>query len=164
LVPFAEGHLPGFEAMLEDEAVQRFTRVPVPFPPGFPRIWLGGYEEGRRQGTREAFAVMEDGELLGIGVAPRIDAEGRTVELGYVVAPPARGRGVATRTLQLLTEWAFGTLGALRSELIISVENPASKRVAERAGYRLEGVRRSTHFKQGVREDVEIWSRLPTDP
>ena len=58
LVPFTEEHLAGFEEMLDDEPVRRFTRVPVPVPPGFPRTWLGNYESGRRQGTSEAFAVM----------------------------------------------------------------------------------------------------------
>jgi RimJ/RimL family protein N-acetyltransferase len=168
LVPFDESHLAGFEAMLEDPDVLRFTRVPVPVPSGFPRVWLGAYEEGRRQGTSEAFAIVDGegdgGEFLGIAVAPRIDRDGRTAELGYVVAPASRGQGVATRALQLLTDWAFGTLGALRAELIISVENQASKRVAGRGGYRREGVLRSTHFKQGIREDIEMWSRLPTDP
>ena len=50
-----------------------------------------------------------------------------------------------------------------RPELLIGVENDASKRVAERNGYRFEGVLRSLHFKLGVREDTEIWSRLPDD-
>jgi hypothetical protein len=54
-------------------------------------------------------------------------------------------------------------LGALRLELPVGVENHASKRVAERNGYRLEGVLRSLYFKQGVREDTELWSRLPGD-
>ena len=52
----------------------------------------------------------------------------------------------------------------LRLELFISTDNVASKRVAERSGYVREGVLRSLHFKQDVREDTEIWSRLATDP
>jgi RimJ/RimL family protein N-acetyltransferase len=51
-----------------------------------------------------------------------------------------------------------------RVELLISVDNPASKRVAERCGYVREGVLRSLHVKQDVREDTEIWSRLVDDP
>jgi RimJ/RimL family protein N-acetyltransferase len=47
---------------------------------------------------------------------------------------------------------------------MISVDNPASKRVAERCGYLRDGVLRSLHFKQDLREDTEIWSRLATDP
>ena len=54
--------------------------------------------------------------------------------------------------------------GIVRIELLISVDNPASKRVAERCGYVREGVLRSLHVKQDVREDTEIWSRLVDDP
>ncbi|HET7568360.1 MAG TPA: GNAT family N-acetyltransferase [Gaiellaceae bacterium] len=164
LEPFSEQHLDAVEAMLDDPDVQRFTRIPVPAPPGFARTWLERYEEGRREGTRECFAVVEDGELLGLTMAPTIDREGRTVELGYAVAPAARGRGVAGEALRRMTEWAFAELGALRIELHISAANEASKRVAARCGYVREGVLRSTYVKPGLRDDTEIWSRLPGDP
>jgi RimJ/RimL family protein N-acetyltransferase len=163
---FDESHLAAIPTLADDPDTQRFTRIPVPPPPGFPRAWLDMYEQGRRDGTREAFAVLDegDGTLLGMALAPVIERDERTVELGYVVAPHARGRGVATEALRLLTDWAFSELGAERAELLISVDNAASKTVARRGGYVLEGVLRSMHVKQGVREDLEIWSRLPTDP
>ena len=164
LAPLAREHLPAVEELLRDPDVLRFTRVPEPPPPDFAETWLGLYERGRRDGTREGFAVVDgDGEFLGLALAPRIEREARTAELGYVVAPAARGRGVATTALRLLTEWALAELGALRLELLIGVTNGASKRVAERNGYRFEGVLRSLHFKQGVRVDTEIWSRLLGD-
>ena len=47
---------------------------------------------------------------------------------------------------------------------MISVDNEASKLVAERAGYLKEGVLRSVYVKPGVREDHELWSCLPSDP
>jgi RimJ/RimL family protein N-acetyltransferase len=152
--------------MLGDPDVQRFTRVPVPVPPGFERTWLERYEEGRRDGTREGFAIVDqaDDGVVGLAVAARIDREAQTVELGYVVSPGARGRGVATEALRLLSDWAIRELGALRLELLISDENPASQRVAERCGYVREGLMRSLYTKPGVREDTQIWSRLPTDP
>jgi RimJ/RimL family protein N-acetyltransferase len=139
--------------------------VPEPPPDGFSRTWLARYEEGRRQGTREAFAVLDanDGTFLGIAVAPKIDAPARTLELGYAMAPGARGRGVATATLRWLTAWAFETHGARRLELIIGVANEASKAVARRCGYQKEGVLRSLHLKQEIWEDAEIWSRISTD-
>jgi RimJ/RimL family protein N-acetyltransferase len=162
---FDAGHLDAFTAMFDDPDVLRFTRLPTVPPPGYAETWLGRYEDGRRDGTSEAFAVVdaETGDFLGIGVAPRIDEETRTLELGYVVAPAARGRGVATETLRLLTEWSFSELGALRIELFISAENEGSKTVATRCGYVREGVLRSAYFKEGLREDTEIWSRLPGD-
>ena len=164
LEPFGERHLGALEEMLDDPDLLRFTRVPEPVPPGFARIWLDRYEDGRAAGNREAFAIVdEDGGFLGLVLAPRIEDDARTAELGYVVAPAARGRGVATEALRQLTEWAFAERGMQRLELLISVENTASKRVAERCGYVREGVLRSLHVKEGVREDTEIWSRLATD-
>jgi len=100
---------------------------------------------------------------LGIVTARRAQ-EAATAELGYVVASAARGRGVATAALGLLTDWALEELGAERLELRISVDNVASKRVAERCGYVRDGVLRSLYVKEGLREDTEVWSRLPGDP
>jgi RimJ/RimL family protein N-acetyltransferase len=151
--------------LLEDPAVQRYTMVPVPVPEGFEREWLQRYEEGRADGTREAFAIVDDdGTFLGLALAFAIDREGRELELGYTVTPAARGRGAATWAVRELTEWAVRELDPLRIQLQISADNAASKRVAKRAGYVYEGTLRSVHFKQGVRQDVEVWSRLPDDP
>ena len=164
LVPLAREHLPGVEALLDDPEVLRFTRIPEPTPPDFAETWLGLYERGRRDGTREAFAALGDeGEFLGLALVPRIEREAQTAELGYIVAPAARGRGVATAALRLLTDWAFEELDMLRLELVIGSANEPSKRVAERNGYRREGVLRSFYVKQGVRDDVELWSRLAAD-
>ncbi len=159
---FAESHLPGAEAMLADADYVRFTRIPEPLPDGFVAAWMERCEAGRRAGTFEAFAIVEDGEFLGIGVAPRIDHETQTAELGYGLLPAARGRGVATEALRRLTEWALGE-GMLRLELLIVVDNIASKKVAERCGYVREGTLRSAYLQAGRREDTEIWSRLATD-
>jgi len=164
LTPFDERHLPGFAAMLTDPDVKRFTRLPVPTPRGFPRTWLERYEQGRRTGTSEAFAIVDEGgEFLGCATAFGIEAGAKTGELGYMVAPGARGRGVATAALRLLTEWGFAERGLLRLELLISVDNVVSIRVAERAGYMKEGVLRSLFVKDGRREDHELWSCLPSD-
>jgi RimJ/RimL family protein N-acetyltransferase len=164
LVPLTPSHLPHLETALDDPEVLRFTRVPDPPPVGFVGTWFAGYEEGRRAGTRDAFAIVDaDGTFLGTGVAPAIDRTTRTVELGYTIMPSVRGKGIATRALALLTDWAFDSLDAERIELYISVENGASKRVAERNGYRYEGTLRSLYFKQEHRADTEIWSKLPAD-
>jgi RimJ/RimL family protein N-acetyltransferase len=164
LEPLGVEHVPAVEAMLDDRDCLRFTRIPEPVPPGFARTWFDRYEESRREGTREAFAIAGDGgEFLGIALAPKIDRDTATAELGYIVAPEARGRGVATEGLRQLTAWALD-LGMQRLELLISVDNVASKKVAERCGYVRDGVLRSAYFKQGLREDTELWSRLPTDP
>lgn len=65
-------------------------------------------------------------------------------ELGYVVHPDARGRGVARAAMVLFTRWLLAAegRGLARVQLDHSVENPASCRVALAAGFEQEGIRR----------------------
>ncbi len=164
LEPLDERWADDVAALIEDSEVLRFTRIPEPPPAGFVRGWLRSYEAGRRDGTREGFAATDGtGRFVGLALAPQIDREAGEIELGYIVAPAARGRGAGTAILHLLTRWAFEDIQAQRAYLIIDVDNHASRRVAERSGYRLEGVMRSIHVKPGRRADAELWSRLPTD-
>ena len=149
--------------MLSDPDVLRYTRVPEPIPARFAESWAARYEAGRVDGTRHNFAIVDaDDAFCGIAVAPTIDRDEQTAELGYVVAAGARGRGVAVEALRLLSDWAFEQ-GLVRLYLLISEQNPASKKVAARAGYRFEGVMRSVYVKPGVREDTEVWARLSSD-
>lgn len=151
--------------LIADPATLRHTRVPEPPPAGFAQEWYDRYERKRATGDGEAFAIAgDDGAFLGIALAPTIDAEAAEAELGYIVAAHARGRGVGAEALRQLTAWAFEQRGIQRAYLLIGVANPASSKVAERAGYTLEGVLRSAYLKQGLRGDTELWSRLPSDP
>jgi RimJ/RimL family protein N-acetyltransferase len=73
-----------------------------------------------------------------------------------------RGRGVMTRALRLAARWALDD-GAARVQLRADVENLASRRVAEKAGFKLEGVLRSAHWnaRLGRRQDWAMYSLLP---
>jgi RimJ/RimL family protein N-acetyltransferase len=175
LVPFGPEHIADLDAITADPEVLRFTRVPEPVPDGFGAQWLASYEEGRRDGRKEGCAIIGPGTpgrssssrpdaFLGIAVAPSIDQQARTIELGYVVAPHARGRGVASAALDLLTTWALHELGMMRLELLIGAENAGSQAVARRCGYTYEGTLRSAYMKPGRREDTQVWSLLPSDP
>jgi RimJ/RimL family protein N-acetyltransferase len=152
-------------ALLADPDIVRFTRVPTGADETFVRGWIKRYEDGASEGSRAAFAIHahDDDALLGWAGIVELDLEARQGELGYLVAPAARGRGIAGRAVTLLTRWAFDELGLERLELRIDPENVRSARVAERAGYRLEGVLRNLHFKAGLRADVGVWSRLRQD-
>jgi RimJ/RimL family protein N-acetyltransferase len=163
--PLDERWLDDITELVADPDVLRFTRVPEPVPDGFVRAWIARYETGPDDGAREGFAAVGgDGRFLGLALAPHMDAEAGEMELGYIVAPAARGRGVASAILGKLTRWAFDERDAHRIYLIIDVENVASERVAERCGYQREGVMRSIHVKQNRRADAALWSRLRSDP
>ena len=161
----AEEHLDDIAGVLTDPDVLRFTRIPVPVPEDFPAQWLERYGRGAQDGTCAGFAALDgDGRVVGVALAPTIDRESGEVELGYLTAPGARGRGFAQAMLAALTRWAFDEADAQRIFLIIDVENPASERVAERCGYVREGVMRSLFLKGSTRIDAALWSRLPSDP
>jgi RimJ/RimL family protein N-acetyltransferase len=164
LEPLCAAHLDDMATLVADPDVRRFTRIPEPPPPDFALTWLSKYEEGRADGTRDAFAgVGPDGRFLGLALAPEIDLEAGEMELGYIVAASARGRGVGSEMLRQLTRWALGA-GAQRIVLLIAEDNTASLRLAERCGYVREGVMRSVALKAGRRIDTVLWSRIPTDP
>jgi RimJ/RimL family protein N-acetyltransferase len=90
-----------------------------------------------------------------------VDSSG---ELGYWVAPWARGNRLAARASTLLTGWALAH-GMGRLEALVRPDNPASQRVALGAGYRHEGRRRGYSLdRDGTRRDLTAWVRLATDP
>jgi RimJ/RimL family protein N-acetyltransferase len=84
-------------------------------------------------------------------------------EVGYWIAPWARGRGIATAALRLTSRWAIDELGAQRIGLLVYVGNDASARVAEKAGYRREGVLRRYADQRGELRDAIVHSLLPAD-
>jgi RimJ/RimL family protein N-acetyltransferase len=158
LVPLAREHVPALLETMRDPDTLRFTRTPHPMPEGWLDGWLAGFDGEHRV----AFAILDDGadEFLGYAVTGPINRKDLEVELGYAISPRARGRGVATETLRQLTRWAFDE-GMQRVTAVISVDNPSSSRVAEKAGYSFEGVLRSLHVVDGRRGDMQSWSILP---
>jgi RimJ/RimL family protein N-acetyltransferase len=148
-----------------DEPIARFTMIPTAPGPEFLDRWLGRYERGFADGTCAGFAIrsVDDGGAIGFAAFVHLELEKQQGEIGYIVAPASRGRGAAARAVALLTAWGFEGLGLERIELRIDASNAASARVAERTGYRLDGVLRCVYFKEGLRADVAVWSRLASD-
>jgi RimJ/RimL family protein N-acetyltransferase len=161
----ARAHAAEMLELTKDPDVLRFTRVPAGADAAFAETWIGRYERGWEDGSRAGFAILDaaGGSFLGFAAAVALDLDALEAELGYMVAPQARGRGIAGRAVDLMTRWCFDELGLERLELRIDPLNTGSTKVAERSGYRLEGVLRNTWVKDGVRADVGIWSRLRGD-
>lgn len=85
-------------------------------------------------------------------------------EIGYWVAPWARGHGYAAEVSDGLARWAFGH-GQHRVVLLVAPDNAASCRTAERAGFRREGLLREAEVdRQGKHRDFVFFARLATDP
>jgi [ribosomal protein S5]-alanine N-acetyltransferase len=74
------------------------------------------------------------------------------------------GRGYTTEAVQLLVNYLFGNKLRHRIHLVIHPENAASRRVAEKCGFVLEGTVRGAFFNQGRNDDVLLYSLLRDDP
>jgi ribosomal-protein-serine acetyltransferase len=95
------------------------------------------------EGTDFSFAVLAGNEVVGgIGCHRAILAR-MMGELGYWLRTDRTGRGYATEAGEAVVRWAFDTFGFGRMELRAGVENLPSQRVAERLGFRREGLLRS---------------------
>ena len=105
-----------------------------------------------------------DGELAGgLGVFNVRRDVGRA-EYGYWLAPPWRGRGVMTRAVTGMTRVLFEQQGFERVEIRCESENAASRRVAERAGFRHEGTLRRVHpLAGGGAADLELFGLLKSE-
>jgi [ribosomal protein S5]-alanine N-acetyltransferase len=110
------------------------------------------------------WAVTDENAVLGRIGLRRIDHEEALGEVVYWVLPEARGRGVATRALCALTDWAFDGPGFHRLELTHSTENLASCRVAQTASYELEGTKRQEILHADGWHDMHLHARLSGDP
>jgi RimJ/RimL family protein N-acetyltransferase len=91
---------------------------------------------------------------------PGVSWTHRRLELGLLVFGAARGRGVATRAVELACEWAFGELGFDRVEMQTTTDNAGMRAVALRAGFEEEGVMRGRALERGRRVDIVMLGRL----
>ena len=86
-------------------------------------------------------------------------------ELSYqLYADQHAGRGLVTEAVQLLVDYLFGAKKEHRIHLVIVEDNAASRRIAEKCGFVLEGTVRGAFFNNGRNQDVLLYSLLRTDP
>jgi RimJ/RimL family protein N-acetyltransferase len=110
--------------------------------------WLASQDRGWHDGDRLCFAVLETNEAGGCVLAANVGLKNRhgagrvggreTAEIGYWTAIAARGRGIAPAAVRAMTQWAFDAFAgtSLRQIMLVhDVDNRASCRVAEKAGY-----------------------------
>jgi RimJ/RimL family protein N-acetyltransferase len=131
--------------------------VPQPYTLEDARAYIGGLGE-------QAFAITNSETRVVVGsIGVRWNETGDVGEIGYWLRAEARRGGLMTRALVLVSHWALARDGAARLQLRADVENIPSCRVAEKAGYTLEGVLRSAHWNAriGRRQDWALYSLLP---
>jgi RimJ/RimL family protein N-acetyltransferase len=158
LRPWVEDDVPALVAACNDPEIPRW--IPVIARPYTEADALAFVRGETAAGPEHSFAVTEDGIVVGaIGMTTNANRSGR---IGYWCAKDARGRGVTTRALRVLSRWGLYELQLGRLDLITDPDNVASQRVAEKVGFRREGVMRSEMLHpDGRRRDSVVFSLLP---
>jgi RimJ/RimL family protein N-acetyltransferase len=149
----------------QDPQIVRWFGVAEPYTDADARRYVE--QEAPREWARgtEAIFVIADADDSYAGTADlRVSATDPAVgEVGFLVAPQARGRGHATAAVRALAEWGITELGLTRIQWRAEVGNDASRRVAEKAGFTMEGLVRQGYDQDGRRRDCWIASLLATD-
>jgi ribosomal-protein-alanine N-acetyltransferase len=126
------------------------------------RSTLRGIMARNRLENLTTFAIIRqsDSRMVGtIGLVWR-DLETNTAEVGFSIARECWGKGLMTEALDAFLRYAFVQMGLSRVEAQHDLRNPASGRVMEKAGMRLEGRMRGRLYYKGERADAVLYAAL----
>lgn len=117
-----------------------------------------------RTGRGAPFVIADAGDDRPLGLLNvQFEDDEEVAGLAVSVFPQARGRGVASRALRLAAEWALRELDLRRAYAEAAVDNVASIRAIEKAGFRREGVLRAHCKTHGRSHDCVVFSLVPAD-
>jgi RimJ/RimL family protein N-acetyltransferase len=155
---------PAKRTLGDDPDIVRWTGVPAPYTHEAAHEHLRHVELERLAGRGLYLAIADarTDDLVGSCDVRRPLADDPTLgEVGYLVSPGSRGRGVATGAMALLVAWAIGELAMRRVQALVHPDNPGSTRVLERLGFRREGLLRAYRDGPAGPEDRVVYSVLP---
>ncbi|MGW0803541.1 GNAT family N-acetyltransferase [Nonomuraea sp. NPDC002799] len=161
LRPHVPADAPHLTAVWADPLTQAGWGTPREYTEGHARAYIGHAERMRIQGARVVWTIEEPGtgRYAGDLDLRDLDWEHRKAEIGYAIAPWARGMGYAGEAVTAVARWLFDQHGFRRLQLQVLVTNAASQRVAEKAGFVREGVARAGLDGR----DAVVYSLVPSD-
>jgi len=109
------------------------------------------------------YGIWLDGTLVGGTMFVHFNAASSSCEVGCWLEPAAQGRGLVTKAVRLIIDWAMEVRGIYRVEWHCRTDNVASSSVARRVGMHLDGVLRGDFLYRGVRHDTQVWSLIAPD-
>lgn len=148
-----------FRLINDFEVSKQLARVPFPYPRDQADEWITAARRSLAAGAAYHLAIAgrEDPVLLG-GIGIEIDPATRQGELGYWVARRYWGHGVAGEAAARLTSWALANLDIDRIVARAALDNPASHRVLEKAGFVADGEGESFSMARGETRRVRLFS------
>ncbi len=168
LRPLRADDVPAMVVACTDPESVRYTTVPHPYTADDARAFVHEFAPlVWARGIEAVFAVADaDDRYVGSMSLRLLGDELTTVtgEVGYLIGAWARGRGFASAALTAMCDWAFTALRLHRIEWRAYVGNNASRTVAERAGFQVEGTGRDALVQRGAYRTAWIGARLTSDP
>jgi RimJ/RimL family protein N-acetyltransferase len=150
----------------QDPDAVRFTAIPAPYRQSDAEWYL--YEHVPvewSRGTSVGYAIADAEDRYVGSIDLRLAGpESTEAEIGYLIAPWARRRGYASAAVRTICAFGFDALGLERIVWMAYLGNEGSRRVAERAGFTIEGIGRAVCVQRGQRLDAWVGSLLCTDP
>ena len=108
-----------------------------------------------------SFAIEYGGEAVGgVGFLLGRDIARISAEMGYWLSEEFWGRGIATRAVAAMSDWALDNYKLTRVFAMAFAHNSASIRVLEKAGFEREGVMRRSAIKNGVILDQILFAKV----
>ncbi|BBA97675.1 putative acetyltransferase [Actinacidiphila reveromycinica] len=156
-------------AACQDPEISRWTSVPWPYPRERADDFINVVcADGWRDDSMYNFGVFtrDEGVLvssMGLVRLQHLAAPQRMAELGYWTAKHMRGKGYTVEAARAVCSWAFDTLGVERLEWFAEAGNEASRAVALKLGFAMEGTVRAMVVHAGTRRDAWSGSLLPSD-
>ncbi|MEH1014444.1 GNAT family protein [Micromonospora sp. CPCC 206060] len=127
------------------------------------RAVLQRYADGQARDGARIYGIWCAGTLVGGAMFVSLDVALGVCEVGCWLEPAAEGRGLITRTVGHLIDWAVDVRGIVRVEWVTLARNVRSVNVARRLGMRRDGVLRDAAPGPDGRQDSEVWSVLATE-
>ena len=133
---------------------------PHPYTLESARIFV---EKAQTHWHQNVFAITTEMETIGaVSLHPGLDVHRYSAEMGYWLAEPFWGRGIMTRVVTVVSDWGLSDRSFNRVYAEPYTSNPASARVLEKAGFKLEGTMHCNVVKEGVVLDQWLYAKVKT--
>jgi RimJ/RimL family protein N-acetyltransferase len=143
------------------EVADTTLHIPHPYPAEAAEQWIVTHEIAWEDGMGATYAVTDAATDTVTGAMTLvIAAQHARAEIGYWFGVPFWNRGYCTEAARAVIDLAFNTLGLHRIEARHLTRNPASGRVMQKLGMKLEGMHRDALRKNGRFEDLAVYAIL----
>jgi RimJ/RimL family protein N-acetyltransferase len=124
---------------------------------------IGFIEHCNNKEIQSTFIIEYNNEIVGtIGLIIQSDIYRLSAELGYWIGEPFWGKGIATRAVNIISDYGFNELGLIRIYSGVFEYNITSMKVLEKAGYELECIARNAIIKNGTICNGHRYAKIKT--